>query len=119
MLKIQFETENQAFENKEQEIVRILKRIIEQVEQGKKQSLINDVNGNTVGEFRILPNAQEVNCPFDIKGVLKDSFFYKSEVASNHCDGCDRKAGYQTTGSDDVDYFACSGCVKKYNLRKE
>lgn len=53
MFKIQFETDNAAFQddNFTFEVERILKEVTEKVNNGYTEGSILDVNGNVVGEF--------------------------------------------------------------------
>lgn len=55
MVKIEFSTDNSAFEdgNKEQEISRILKDIEKKVENGYENGIIMDINGNKIGWWHI------------------------------------------------------------------
>jgi len=59
-MKIQFKTDNAAFEYdkseisyKEEEISRILCKIARQVESGNTRGLVIDINGNRIGEWEI------------------------------------------------------------------
>ena len=55
MVRIEFETDNAAFENdlKHWEIVRILKAICQQIEELRDPCIITDRNGNTIGTIEI------------------------------------------------------------------
>jgi hypothetical protein len=55
MLKIKIETDNEAFQkgNKEIELVRCLKDVIEWIEIGREENPIYDLNGNKVGYFKL------------------------------------------------------------------
>jgi len=55
MLKVKILTQNEAFsgENKWYELARILKYVAQQVEDGHPGKTIQDINGNTVGAFKI------------------------------------------------------------------
>lgn len=51
-MKIQFKTDNAAFEeNRELEVADILKRIAYRVEEGATEGVIMDSNGNKVGHW--------------------------------------------------------------------
>lgn len=54
-LKIEFGTDNAAFDNegKESEIGRILREIAEDIENGSKSHSIRDINGNPVGYYEL------------------------------------------------------------------
>ena len=55
-MKIEIEnTDNAAFQdgNKEFETVRILKKIIDQIENGKTDGVCHDINGNRVGTWEL------------------------------------------------------------------
>jgi hypothetical protein len=52
--KMQFETDNAAFEgDPAPEIARILRQTAEAIESGCAHSLVKDVNGNTVGQWKL------------------------------------------------------------------
>jgi hypothetical protein len=50
MFTLSIETDNDAFTNGE-EIARILKEVVIQLESGKEFGTIKDINGNTVGDW--------------------------------------------------------------------
>ena len=52
-MKIDFDTDNAAFEYKEMEIARILCKIARQIESGATSGKVLDINGNTIGSFEI------------------------------------------------------------------
>lgn len=53
-MKIQFNTDNDAFNVCEEvEIRRILEKIIDQIEQGWEKNIIMDINGNRIGEWSL------------------------------------------------------------------
>ena len=53
-MKLEIETDNQAFEDdKSFEVVRILKEVIQKLENGYVESRLFDLNGNPVGEFSL------------------------------------------------------------------
>lgn len=53
-MKIEFKTSGSAFdEYGDQEVKRILEKIIEQVEMGYSQAVIMDINGNRIGEWSL------------------------------------------------------------------
>ena len=49
MFRIEFDTNNSAFECCEGEISRILNNVAGKVEDGRREGLINDINGNHIG----------------------------------------------------------------------
>ena len=52
MFNLKIETDNSAFEDdKNFEVVRILKETIEKLEKGYNEARLFDLNGNAVGEF--------------------------------------------------------------------
>lgn len=57
MLKIKFETENDAFQDTPAEMAAEVRRILEQIcddiEAGETRDAIMDANGNTVGDWRL------------------------------------------------------------------
>lgn len=53
-MKIEFTTDNAAFNtNKNFEIARILKDIAYKIEEGYREGVIVDIDGNKIGEFKI------------------------------------------------------------------
>jgi len=54
MLTIKIKTDNQAFDDyKEEEIIRCLNDVIEQISYGSNNGNIHDTNGNNVGTFKL------------------------------------------------------------------
>lgn len=55
MFRLRIETKNQAFEedNKQIEIVRILRELILRLECGNTEGTLHDINGNKVGEYTL------------------------------------------------------------------
>lgn len=55
MFNLKFKTGNDAFSNgnKENEIARILNKVITQVDNGDDEGKIIDINGNKIGEWSI------------------------------------------------------------------
>lgn len=54
MFIVQIETENSMFDdNPTQEVIRILQEIIESLEQGHQHKVLYDLNGNSVGHFKL------------------------------------------------------------------
>ena len=51
MFKLEIETGNDCFTNKEAEIARILRAVAQAVEAGATMGKTKDINGNTVGKF--------------------------------------------------------------------
>ena len=51
-MKINIETENEAFDNPS-ELPRILLEIVDRINQGETQGIIRDINGNKVGSWEI------------------------------------------------------------------
>ena len=47
------ESENEAFEDPQPEVVRILREVADQMERGTYCANIRDTNGNTVGTFEL------------------------------------------------------------------
>jgi hypothetical protein len=58
VVKIQFSTDNAAFEDngREEEIARILRRIADKIESGAVAGTARDSNGNRVGTFEVAPD---------------------------------------------------------------
>ena len=52
-LKIEFETENAAFEHREAETARILREIAGRVVLGSTEGSIHDINGNRIGQYEL------------------------------------------------------------------
>ena len=53
-IKIEIKTTNSAFEDfAEMEVVRILKKLISDIEQAKEVDVLRDINGNNVGSVSI------------------------------------------------------------------
>ena len=50
-VKIEFKTNNSAFEDFEGECARILEKIIQKIQMGDVGDTITDINGNTVGKW--------------------------------------------------------------------
>lgn len=50
-LTIQINTDNAAFEDKEEEISRLLKEVSRKIENGISSGNLKDLNGNNVGNF--------------------------------------------------------------------
>ncbi len=59
MFKIEFETGNAAFEQLALETARILKKAVEEMEEGWDCGLCVDYNGNTVGKWSLEFNGKE------------------------------------------------------------
>lgn len=53
MFKLEFATDNAAFEVPFAEIARILRDVAERIERGAVSAPVRDINGNTVGAFAI------------------------------------------------------------------
>lgn len=53
MFKLRIRTDNQAFEDKVGEVVRILEEAIIKLKEGKKESSLLDINGNVVGNYTL------------------------------------------------------------------
>ena len=54
MFTLQFETDNAAFENyPAAEAARILREVADKVQDGTHEKAIIDINGNTIGGFRL------------------------------------------------------------------
>lgn len=55
MFKLQFETDNAAFdeENREHEVARILREVADLVEGGSDTNQVRDVNGNRIGGYNL------------------------------------------------------------------
>ena len=54
MFSLKFKTDNAAFGgDKEYETVRILKEISHKIEMGYKEGIVQDINGQTVGSFKL------------------------------------------------------------------
>ena len=53
MFKLKIRTDNQAFEDKVTEVVRILEEAIINLKEGKKEATLLDINGNVVGKFTL------------------------------------------------------------------
>ena len=54
MFKLQFETDNSAFDDgAATEVARILRAIADRVEDGNFEGFATDNNGNSVGKFRL------------------------------------------------------------------
>lgn len=55
MFSVKFKTGNSAFQNScgRYEVVRILTEIAEKVDQGYEEGKIMDINGNSVGEWKL------------------------------------------------------------------
>jgi hypothetical protein len=53
MLRIKIETKNAAFEEKEYECSRILRKVADQLDEGFTEGLCTDTNGNTVGAWEL------------------------------------------------------------------
>jgi hypothetical protein len=51
--KLEFNCDNAAFEDLEVEIARLLQVAAQKVEEGNKQGILLDSNGNLVGKFSI------------------------------------------------------------------
>lgn len=51
MVSLTFETDNAAFIDDGSEIPRILRAIADKVESGQWRGIVQDVNGNTIGEY--------------------------------------------------------------------
>ena len=49
MFRIEFDTNNSAFECGENEIRRILDNIATKIDDGRKEGLVMDINGNQIG----------------------------------------------------------------------
>lgn len=53
--KINIETDNAALaDDGESEIVRILRKIANRIEEGERDGLVHDINGNRVGHWDVL-----------------------------------------------------------------
>ena len=50
---IDFATDNAAFDNGDGEIQRILANVVDDINHGEQAGNIRDINGNTVGEWRL------------------------------------------------------------------
>ena len=53
MFKLEFETDNSAFEDMDFETVRILRELASKIENGIFPESIKDINGNTIGKVHI------------------------------------------------------------------
>jgi hypothetical protein len=55
MVKIEFSTDNEAFqdESKEYAIIGIIQAIATRIHDGVTQGVIHDINGNNIGKWRI------------------------------------------------------------------
>jgi hypothetical protein len=51
MFILKMETENAAFEDKCFEVSRILRKISRNISEGQQTGIINDINGNRVGDY--------------------------------------------------------------------
>lgn len=49
---VKFDTDNSAFDDPRYEVARILRDTARQVEDGKTEGVVRDLNGNTVGTFK-------------------------------------------------------------------
>jgi len=56
---IKINCDNAAFDHKEKEVKRILENIIKQLEDGIDANMIQDVNGNNVGDFYFIGGETE------------------------------------------------------------
>lgn len=54
MFRMDIKTDNAAFEeDRNGEVIRLLKRVIEQIENGEEDGSLLDINGNKVGKFKL------------------------------------------------------------------
>jgi len=54
MFKLKIETDNAAFDNKEEvEVCRILREIADKIEGGRHGGFVIDINGSVVGEYSL------------------------------------------------------------------
>ena len=57
MFKLKFKTDNAAFEgarcDRVNEVIRILNKVIQDLEQDDLEGNVRDINGNTVGEYSL------------------------------------------------------------------
>ena len=54
MFTLKFKTDNAAFgEDKTFEVLRILKEISHKIEMGYKEGIVKDLNGHTIGDFKL------------------------------------------------------------------
>lgn len=51
-VKINFKTDNAAFDDGPYEVVRIIREIADMIDGGAMSGTIHDINGNTVGKFQ-------------------------------------------------------------------
>jgi len=53
MFKLTFKTQNAAFDAGPPEIARILRQVAENIERDYSEGTVRDINGNTVGAFKL------------------------------------------------------------------
>ncbi len=53
MFKLEFETDNAAFEDFEGEVSRIVQDVARCVEAGRRRGKVSDANGNAVGKWEL------------------------------------------------------------------
>ena len=53
-LTMEIETDNATFENKEEEICRIIRKMAEQIASGSDGEKVFDINGNRVGYWHLI-----------------------------------------------------------------
>jgi hypothetical protein len=56
MIRIEFDTDNAAFEDFPRESARILRNAADRIESGAMIGPLHDLNGNKVGYFEVLPS---------------------------------------------------------------
>lgn len=54
MFVLEIVTDNAAFEDKDQEIARILRNAADRIEAGQSSGKLMDANGNSVGSFSVM-----------------------------------------------------------------
>jgi hypothetical protein len=52
MFSLKIETKNAAFQDKAEEIIRILESAISKIKDGDQEGTLRDTNGNLVGNFK-------------------------------------------------------------------